>query len=101
MSHPQNRAVRSVDEEMASVMSIATEVTKQTSGQNAPALVSQTVPFQRKYWAMPTPNIHGMTPNTVAVTNSFPPDCGVLHAMFLPENAEERTGSGVAHYSGH
>jgi hypothetical protein len=37
-------------------------------GQNAPALVSQTVPRQRKYWAIPRPNRHGMTPNTVAVT---------------------------------
>ena len=55
ISHPQTRAVLSFDEEMARVIRIATEVTKQTTGQNAPALVSQTVPLQRKYWAMPRP----------------------------------------------
>src|SRR5215510_13330189 len=68
MSHPQTRAVRSFDEDTAKVMRTATEVASETIGQNAPALVNQTVPRQRKYWAMPRPNRHGMTPNTVAVT---------------------------------
>ena len=47
---------------------MATEVAKQTTGQNPPALLSQTVPLQRRYWAMPRPRTHGMTTNTVAVT---------------------------------
>jgi hypothetical protein len=71
ISHPQMRAVLSFDEEIASEIRTTTEVTKQTMGQNPPALVSQTVPRQRKYWAMPTPKMHGMTPNTVAVTIGF------------------------------
>jgi hypothetical protein len=65
------RAVLSFDEETANVTSIATEVTEQTIGQNAPALLSQTVPLQRKYWAIPIPRTHGMTPNTLAVTSAF------------------------------
>jgi hypothetical protein len=71
ISHPQTRAVLSFDEEIASEIRTTTEVTKQTMGQNPPALVSQTVPRQRKYWAIPTPKRHGMTPNTVAVTIGF------------------------------
>jgi hypothetical protein len=54
-------------EDTASLINIATEVAKQTTGQNAPAPLSQTVPLQRKYWAMPRPRMHGMTTNTIAV----------------------------------
>src|SRR5215510_15026438 len=71
MNQPQTRAVRSFEEETANEMRTATEVTRDTIGQKAPALVSQTVPLQRKYWAMPMPKMHGMTPNTVAVTIAF------------------------------
>src|SRR5215467_7282797 len=61
ISHPQTRAVLSIDEEKVNVISTANEDKKQTVGQNAPELLSQTVPLQRKYSAVPSPNTHGMT----------------------------------------
>src|SRR5262245_7572373 len=65
------RAVLSFEEDTATVIRTATEVTKETIGQNAPALVNQTVPLQRRYWAMPRPKRHGMAPNAVAVTSAL------------------------------
>src|SRR5262249_52679697 len=71
INHPQMRAVLSLEEEKANMISTAMDVTRETIGQNAPALVSQIVPRQRKYWAMPAPKINGMTPNTVAMAIAF------------------------------
>src|SRR5215475_10773090 len=65
--HPKTRAVLSFDDERAMVPSTAREINRPATGQKAPALLSQTLPLQRKYWAMPAPKMHGTTPNMIAV----------------------------------
>jgi hypothetical protein len=84
------RAVRSFDGDTRKEIRIATEVTRQITGQNAPALVSQTVPLQRKYCAMARPNRHGIMPNTAAVMTTFRRLLVVsIHCSFLEIKGKE------------
>src|SRR5262245_882282 len=99
INHPQMRAVLSLEEEKTNMSSTAMEVTRDTIGQNAPALVSHIVPRQRKYWAMPTPKMQGTTPNTVAMAIAFRRIVEFsIHCSFRKTRGKNRIE--VAHYSG-
>jgi hypothetical protein len=63
----QTCSVLSGTDAIASLMNVATDAPRQTTGQKLPASVSQTVPLHLRYWPIPVPKMHGMIPNIITL----------------------------------
>jgi hypothetical protein len=80
-------SVLSGTDETASLMKVASDAPRQTMGQKPPASVSQIAPLHLKYWPIPTPKMHGMSPNTVTFTMAL---CRVDELSILCPSKEVR-----------